>query len=179
MKHLITALSLGVITWSAQAATYQSVQPQTSRIAFTYHQMGVAMQGQFKRFKAQIHLDTQRPSAAQGSLDIDLASIDTGSAEANTEVVGKDWFNTAQHPQARFVLQSLQDQGAGRYLATGQLRIKDHTRTLQASMRLSPQGLLDGQLVIRRADFGVGVGMWSAFDIVANDITVQFTLQLK
>ena len=179
MKHIFTALSLSVAALSAHATVYQSVAPQASAIQFSYGQMGVAMQGQFKRFDAQVLLDTQKPEAAQGSLSIDLASIDTGSAEADDEVVGKAWFNVKAYPKATFTLQSLQAKGPGQYLASGQLSIKGKTHTLNAPLTLSPKGLLSGNLVIKRADYGIGEGMWSAFDVVANEITVQFTLQLN
>lgn len=46
-------------------------------------------------------------------------------------------------------------------------------------LKLSPQGLLTGSFVLRRADFGIGEGMWSKFDVVANEITVNLALELK
>lgn len=180
MKRLITPLALLMgLSLGAQAAPYGGIDPAASRIQFNYAQMGVSMSGEFKRFAAQLTLDPSAPEQAQGQLNIDLASIDTGSSEANQEVVGPAWFHTAAHPQAQFVLSRLTPQGPGRFQAQGQLRIKGQTRALQAPVQLSPEGLLRGELVIQRADFGIGEGMWSAFDIVANPVTVQFTLQLK
>jgi polyisoprenoid-binding protein YceI len=35
-------------------------------------------------------------------------------------------------------------------------------------------GVFAGQFTIRRGDFAIGEGAWSAFDIVANDVTVKF-----
>jgi len=61
--------------------------------------MGVGMDGQFKKFSAQLHFDPSQAGKASGRLDIDLASIDTGSSEADDEVVGKAWFNVAAYPK--------------------------------------------------------------------------------
>ena len=39
---------------------------------------------------------------ASAKLDIDLASVDAGSPDANNEVVGKAWFNLKAFPTASF-----------------------------------------------------------------------------
>ena len=180
MKNLFTTLTLStIVLGSAQAASYQAVVPEKSAITFSYKQMGVAMDGKFKKFNAQVSLDTAKLDKAKGSIDIDLASIDTGSSEADQEVVGKSWFNVAAHPKASFVLKGLKSTGANQYEATGQLSIKGQTRELHAPLKLSPQGALTGSFVLKRADFGIGEGMWAKFDVVANEITVNFNLNLK
>jgi polyisoprenoid-binding protein YceI len=61
----------------------------------------------------------------------------------------------------------------------GQLSIKGQTRELIAPVTLSTQGVLTGSFVLKRADFGIGEGMWAKFDVVANEITVHFNLSLK
>ena len=59
MKQLIITLALGAAALgNAQAATYQAVVPEKSSITFSYKQMGVAMDGKFKKFSAQVGLDT-------------------------------------------------------------------------------------------------------------------------
>jgi len=180
MKYLITTLTLSAMALSsAHAATYQAVVPEKSAITFSYKQMGVAMDGKFKKFSAQVGLDTAKLDKAKGSIDIDLASIDTGSSEADQEVVGKSWFNVAAHPKASFVLKGLKSTGANQYEAVGQLTIKGQTRELHAPLKLSPQGALTGSFVLKRADYGIGEGMWAKFDVVANEITVNFNLNLK
>lgn len=178
LAHTLLVLAAAA-SFSAQAAFYQNVVPEQSAITFSYRQMGVAMDGQFKKFQAQVQLDTAKPAQAQGSLEIDLASIDTGSGEADQEVVGKSWFHVAAHPKARFVLKGLKPTGAQRYEAQGQLTLKGQTRPITVPLELSPQGVLQGRLVLQRADYGIGEGLWSKFDVVANDITVQFQLKLK
>ena len=180
MKNLITTLVLGAAALgSAHAVTYQAAVPEKSAITFSYKQMGVAMDGKFKKFSAQVNLDTAKLDKAKGTIDIDLASIDTGSSEADQEVVGKAWFNVAAHPKASFVLKALKPAGTNQYEALGQLTIKGQTRDLKAPVKLSPQGQLTGSFVLRRADFSIGEGMWAKFDVVANEITVNFNLNLK
>jgi len=45
--------------------------------------------------------------------------------------------------------------------------------------QLTPQGVLTGSFDLKRADYKIGEGIWSKFDVVANDITVKFNLNLK
>ena len=180
MKYTLAVTTLvAALLGSAQAATFQSVVPEKSTITFSYRQMGVAMDGKFKKFSAQVGLDTAKLDKAKGNIEIDLASIDTGSSEADQEVVSKSWFNVAAHPKASFVLKQLKATGANQYEAKGQLTLKGQTRELTAPVKLTPQGQLSGSFVMKRADFGIGEGMWAKFDVVANEITVNFNLNLK
>lgn len=176
-KHLFLALAASLSF--AHAATFQAIVPEKSSVTFSYKQMGVAMDGKFRKFASQLSLDPAKPAQAKARLDIDLASIDTGSAEADQEVVGKSWFHVAAHPKASFVLHSLKPTGAQQYEAQGQLTLKGQTREVRAPVKLTPQGQLSGSFVMRRADYGIGEGMWAKFDVVANDITVNFNLNLK
>jgi hypothetical protein len=36
--------------------------------------------------------------------------------------------------------------------------------------------VLTGSFILQRADYAIGEGMWSKFDVVANDIQVSFHL---
>jgi polyisoprenoid-binding protein YceI len=173
------AVWLAAMPFTAQAVEYRQLQVPASSVTFRYQQMGVAMDGRFKKFNAQVSFDPAQLAKAQGRIDIDLASIDTGSPEADQEVVGKPWFHVAAYPKATFVLKSLQAIGPGKYEALGSLSIKGQTRELRAPLTLTPQGQLSGSFLLRRGDFGIGEGMWAKFDVVANEITVNFKLQLQ
>ena len=164
---------------AAQAATYRGVVPAQSSITFQYRQMGVVMDGRFKTFSAQAALDTATPAAARGRIDIDVAGIDTGIPEADQEALGKVWFNAAAFPKASFVLQSLKPVATGRYEGTGTLTVKGRAKELRLPVAFSPQGVLTGSFVMRRADHAIGEGMWARSDVVADEVTVSFKLQLR
>jgi polyisoprenoid-binding protein YceI len=67
MKRLAIALAC-VLPFAAQAVEYTQVQAEKSAIAFTYKQMGVAVDGRFRRFSSHLSFDPARPAAAKGSL---------------------------------------------------------------------------------------------------------------
>ncbi len=181
MKPLILALTLAAtLPLTAHAVEYNQVQLDKSAINFAYKQMNVAMDGKFKKFSAQLSFDPAKPAAAKTTIDVDLASIDAGSSDADQEVAGKQWFNTKSFPTAQFVSSSFKALGNNRFEVAGKLTIKGKTQDVVAPVSYSAQGntgVFDGSFTIRRGDFTIGEGPWAAFDVVANDIQIKFHIQ--
>jgi polyisoprenoid-binding protein YceI len=178
MKIAIAALALMAVA-PAHAEEYNAIQADKSSVAFVYRQMNVPVEGRFGKFAAQLKFDPAKPAAASAAIDIDLASIDAGSAEANDEVAGKLWFNTKAHPTARFAATSFRALGGNRYEAVGKLTIKGRTQDAVAPFAFTPQGragIAEGALTIRRADFAIGEGIWADFGTVANEVQIKFKL---
>ena len=173
---LIAALACAT---AAHAVEFNQVQADKSQITFAYQQMGVAMDGSFKKFASQLRFDPARPQAATATIDVDLASIDTGSSEGDSEVATKTWFDTKAFPRARFESGSVKALGGNKYEVAGKLTIKGKTVDVVVPATFTAQGktgVFEGRLTIRRGDFSIGEGAWKAFDIVANDVVIQFRL---
>lgn len=173
---LFSALSLAT---AAHAVEYTQVQPDKSQITFAYQQMGVAMQGAFKKFTGQLRFDPAAPAAAKSTIEVELASVDTGSSEGDTEVATKTWFDTKAFPRARFESSSVKALDGNKYEVAGKLTIKGKTLDVVVPATFAAQGktgVFEGRLTIRRGDFSIGEGAWKAFDIVANDVVIQFRL---
>ena len=178
MKKILFALALAT-TFSAQAVEYTQVQTDKSTIHFTYKQMGVAVDGQFRKFASQITFDPAKPSAAKATFEVELASVDTGAPEGDQEVAGKPWFNTRAFPIAKFVSGTVKPLGGNKVEVAGQLTIKGKTQDVVVPATFTPQGnsgVFDGSFTIRRADFSIGEGSWAKFDIVANDVVIKFRI---
>lgn len=180
MKHLAPLLAaLCLMPLTATAIEYKQLVADKSTVQFGYKQMGVAMNGHFSRFSAELSVDPEQPAKARARLDIDLASIDTGSPEANQEVAGKLWFNTKAYPSASFIASSIKRVSTNRFEVAGKLTIKGRSLDIVAPASFSSQGVLgvfDGSFSFKRSDFAIGEGPWAAFDAVANDIQVKFHL---
>ena len=178
LKTLL-ALSVSALALQAHAAPYQAIVPAKSSVTFSYKQMGVAMDGRFKKFAAQVNFDPTKAEQAKASFEVDLASVDAGSSEADDEVVTKSWFNATAFPKASFVAKQIKQTAPNQYEVQGTLSIKGLTRDVKFPMRHTPQGkdgLLTGGFTLKRADYSIGEGMWAKFDVVANDIQVNFSL---
>ncbi|GAB4062202.1 YceI family protein [Uliginosibacterium sediminicola] len=180
MKLHSAALALGLlVSLSAGAAEYSQLLADKSALGFTYKQMNVPVEGSFKRFKAQLAFDPAQPAKASAAFDIEVASIDVGSAEGNGEVGGKLWFNTAAFPTARFVSSAVKPLGNSRFEVAGKLSIKGRTQDVVAPVSFKQDGangVFEGVLPIKRADFGIGEGMWADFGTVANEVQIRFRL---
>ena len=178
-QTLMLAVGLLLGSQAIQAAPYQSVQLDKSTLSFTYRQMGVPMEGRFKKFSAQLNFDPLKPQQAKVSLDIDMTQIDAGSAEADQEAKSKGWFNAAGFPKASFTVQQIKASGPNQYEVSGQLHLKGQTREVKFPLKhgaQGTQGLLSGEFTIRRGDFAIGEGMWSKFDTIANEVQIRFQL---
>jgi polyisoprenoid-binding protein YceI len=177
-KHWIASLAL-LATPAAHAVEYRTVLPAQSSIGFEFVQMGVKIPGGFKRFATQMNFDPARPETARATIEIDLASIDAGSPEADEESAGKLWFNRSAFPKARFVSSKISALGENRYEMRGTLTIKGKSRELVVPVRYTPgkdTARFDGGFVLKRLDFGIGEGMWADVGTVANEINVKFSI---
>ena len=184
MKYThFAALAAGlVLVTSSTAAPFQGVQLDKSSITFRYKQMGVSMDGKFGKFASTLSFDPAKPEQASATIDIDLASIDTGSGEGDDEVVGKPWFHTAAFPKAVFVLKQMKTTAPNAYEASGTLSIKGRARELKFPVKYLAQGAkgqLSASFTLARADFAIGEGVWSKFDVIANDVLVNFQLTVQ
>lgn len=164
---------------TAQAAEYNQLQPAQSALTFGYKQMGVAMDGKFNKFSAQISFDPARLENARAKIDVYLASIDTGSTDADMEVAGKLWFDAKNYPLASFVSTGIRRLAGNRYQASGKLTIKGRTLEVTAPVTFHPdgsKGVFDGSFNIRRSNYAIGIGEWADLSTVADDIQIVFHL---
>jgi polyisoprenoid-binding protein YceI len=170
-------LGLMLMAGHVSALEFKQVQTNESTITFGYKQMNVPLDGKFGKFTAQISFDPAKAAQAKARIDIDVASIDTGSAEANEEVVGKLWFNAKVFPTASFVSTDIKALGGNHYQASGKLSIKGKTLdvvtpvTFQAN---GTHGTLEGMFTIKRLDFAIGEGEWTDVSTVADEIQIKF-----
>ncbi len=178
-RHSLVLGALATALSSAQAIEFNQLQPAKSALAFVSKQMNVPVEGQFKSFRSKLAFDPAKPAAAKAELEIDLASIDAGSKDANDEVASKAWFDTKAFPVAKFVSTSFKPLGGNRFEVSGKMTIKGRTQDLTTPVTLRQEGnsaTFEGSLVLKRADYAIGEGMWADFGTVANEVQVRFRL---
>ncbi len=167
---------------SALATEFNQLQANQSSMSFGYRQMGVPMEGKFAKFNAQLTFDPDKLAHAQAKIDVYLASIDTGSSDANEEVSGKLWFNSKSYPLASFVSSSVKAMGGNQYQAMGKLTIKGRTLEVIAPFTFNPSGnqaRFDGTFSINRLPYGIGEGEWTDLATVANEVAIKFHLTVS
>ncbi|WP_298235688.1 YceI family protein [uncultured Azohydromonas sp.] len=166
---------------ATSAAPAQLVAAQ-SEVAFTSRQMGVPVDGRFRRFEAQVQFDPKKPETARIALKVDLASITMGAPESEAEVVKPEWFNTAKFPQATFTSTAVKALGGNRYEVAGQFALKGITRDIVVPVTLAAAGantVATGGFTLKRLEHRIGEGEWADTSMVANDVAVKFKLTLS
>lgn len=178
---LIGSLGLSA-SLSANAKNYQTLDTQNSEIGFQYSQMGVKLDGQFRQFEGELNFDPEALDQSKVVLKVALDSVDTGSEEADDELQDVRWFDIDAHPQAVFSSKSFRAVSAQQYEVQGTLQIKGREQPITVMATMAPEGdkaTFSGAFDIKRGDFSIGEGSWSSYDIVANEITVNFKIDAK
>lgn len=172
MTKFLSALLLAAALAPAHAATLQA---DKSDLSFTFKQMGVPVDGKFKKFDAQLDFDPKKPEAGKIAFTVDLGSVSLGDPSFDHELAGAPWFDTKRNGKATFVSSGIKSTGPGKYDVAGKLTIKGAVRDVVVPITLS-NGVAAGSVPIKRLDFKIGDGEWADTSVVANDVTVKFKL---
>ncbi|MBC8056987.1 MAG: YceI family protein [Rhizobiales bacterium] len=175
---LAAALLVGTAT---PALADPTLVPAQSEIAFTSKQMGVPVDGKFRKFDAKVAFDPKRPETAKIAFTIDLASASLGAPETEAELAKPDWFNTKMFPQATFQSTGAKALGGGRFEVSGKLAIKSATRDVVVPVTLAQTAgntTASGSFEIKRLDFKIGDGDWKDTSMVADPVQIKFKLVL-
>ncbi|MFZ2299337.1 MAG: YceI family protein [Aquabacterium sp.] len=178
----LSARALSAAGWglSAQAAG-QTLVPAQSEVTFVAKQLGVPLQGRFKRFQAQTTFDPKSPATSKIAFELDLGSVSL-NADADAELPKAEWFNVPKFPKATFQSTAIKALGGGKFQVSGKLAIKGQARDLVVPVTLTQaKGLstATGAFTLKRLDYRIGEGDWTDTSIVANDVQVQFKLVLQ
>jgi polyisoprenoid-binding protein YceI len=173
MKRLLIPLLLATGALAAQAAA--TLQPEKSDLGFTFKQMGVPVDGKFKKFEAQLDFDAKKPEAGKIAFTVDLGSVSLGDPSFDAELAKTPWFDTKRNGKATFVSTGIKPTGPGKYDVAGKLTIKGAARDVVVPITLAA-GVASGSVAIKRLDFKIGDGEWADTSMVANDVTVKFKL---
>src|SRR6202165_2081189 len=107
--------SLGMMLLAAGQAGAQGVLIDKSGIRFISRQMGVNVEGRFRRWKANIVFVPKDLERSKADFDIELGSIDLASDESETEIKRPLWFDTAKFPAAHFASYARRNIGGGKF----------------------------------------------------------------
>lgn len=181
MKLAALLMCASWVLAAAPASAQQALVAAQSEIRFTSRQMGVPVEGRFKRFDAQIAFDPAQPAAAKIAMEVDLTSVSLGMAESEAELAKPEWFATRQFPKASFNSTAVTPVAPGRYVVAGKLAIKGRSRDIVVPVELTASGgrtSATGAFALKRLDFRIGDGDWKDTSLVADEVQVAFRLIL-
>jgi polyisoprenoid-binding protein YceI len=160
-----------------------------TRIGFVARHMGLSkVRGQFTSFRGEVEGDPTDITSAKARLEVDMASVDSGSPDRDAHLRSADFFDVESFPTMTFVTTSIQPDG-DRYRVIGDLTIKGHTHPVELSYEHGGDlkdpfgnrkigGSLSGQ--IKRSDWGLvwNVPLDGSGWLVSDDVKLEIDLQV-
>ncbi|MFF1925918.1 YceI family protein [Streptomyces sp. NPDC058221] len=146
-----------------------TIDPAHSSIGFTVrHAMVTNVRGSFGEHEGSLKLDGSNPAGSAASIDVKIASVDTGIADRDGHLVSGDFFDAEKFPLMTFRSTAAEQLGGDKYRVTGDLTIKDVTRPLAIDLEFNGSATdvygnervgFEGGADILRSDWGL---TWNA-----------------
>jgi polyisoprenoid-binding protein YceI len=163
----------------AQAPVFQ-VTPVSSKITF-HVKASVDLTGTFDKWDATLKFSS--PDVSTGVLDVQIqaASVDTGSGMKNGKLKSKDFFDVEQNPLITFHSTKGVQTGTHTFDVTGVFTIRGVSKpeTLKVTIdgKGTGSGTIKGTMAFDRKDYGMNSGI--PFIKIADRVEVNINLKVK
>ena len=189
MKHgfklLLASLLLTSLPAHAAPERYSFDKEHTTVLFFINHLGFSDTIGKFTDFDGKLVLDEAAPEQSTLDVSIKTASVLTSSAPLDKKLQGKDWFNSAEFPEMRFVSKSVVKTGDKTADVSGDITILGVTKPIKFAVRLNKIGTrpitnqysagFNAEATLKRSDFGLSNGIPYVGDDVHILISTEFT----
>ncbi|MFE0193100.1 YceI family protein [Streptomyces sp. NPDC058989] len=146
-----------------------TIDPAHSSIGFTVrHAMVTNVRGAFGEYEGALSLDGADPARSTASLDVKIASIDTGIADRDGHLRSADFFDAETFPLMTFRSTAAERVAGDRYRITGDLTLRDVTKPLTIDLEFNGSATdvygaervgFEGSAEILRSEWGL---TWNA-----------------
>jgi len=193
MKKSLKVLSLivfGIVSIAAvnSAFTPWTVDKAHSNINFEVRHFFTPVDGTFSNYTANVVFDPANLKESMIDVEIMINSIDTKNERRNGHLKTADFFNAEKYPTMTFKSTKIVSSGDNKFVAHGDLTIKDVTKKIEMPFTLL--GVMDhprggkvagiaSEFTIMRNDYKVGTGDWVSDAVVGNEVTVKLNLELN
>lgn len=170
-------------------STYK-IDPAHSEITFKVkHLMITNVTGNFTKFDATMESSAPDFTDAKINFDADVASISTNNEQRDGHLKSEDFFAAEKFPKLSFVSKSFTKKSDNEYKLTGDLTIRDVTKTVDLDVEYGgsttdPYGQnkagfeLSGK--INRKEFGLGWGAVTEAGgvVVSDEVRLHMAVQM-
>jgi len=177
-----------IATLPAELTGDYTLDPVHTRIGFVArHAMVTKVRGSFNEFEGSVHLDAANPSASTAELTIQVASVDTRNSQRDDHLRTNDFFDAPNFPLITFKSTSVEQLNAENYRLTGDLTIKDVTKSVTVNWEFTglatdPWGIqragFEGTTTLNRSDYGVSfnAALEAGGVLVSDKVTLEFDI---
>ncbi len=100
-----------------------------SHVGFSVrHMMVSTVRGRFTQYRSKAKLNLADFTLSTFEGEVDVSSIDTGSAQRDDHLRASDLFDVARYPKIRFKSTRITVKGEGEYVVNGELTLRGVTR---------------------------------------------------
>jgi polyisoprenoid-binding protein YceI len=146
------------------------LDPYHTQVEFSAKHLGMmTVRGNFDEVSATADIDPDRPEAASVEVTISTASIRTNNGIRDNDLRSSNFLEVDKFPVITFKSTSVEPSGPDRYTLTGDLTIKDTTRTVALQVtrygEFNDPGMMGHRIAygatskINRRDFGLRFNM--------------------
>jgi cytochrome b561 len=153
-----------------------------SAIRYSGVHIGAPFEGAFSRWRADIRFDPDNLEASRVSVIIETASASDGDTLHDETLPGREWFDVANHAQARFEASRFSRRADGGYEARGTLTLKGQALPVTLPFTLAISGeraVMDGALEIDRGEADLGQGSDPDGEFVSRTIGVSVHVEAR
>ena len=155
---------------------------KSSTLGFSATWAADTIEGQFKRWTADILFSPDALDRSKLTVSIDMGSAATGDDQRDSSLPSGDFFDTAAHPKATFTASKFRKTGEGKFVADGTLDLRGVKKPLSLPFSLKIDGdtaTARGVTTLDRTAFGVGQGEWASTDQIGGKVKVSFAISAK
>jgi polyisoprenoid-binding protein YceI len=154
------------------------VTPVESSIKFNV-KASVALEGTFEKWDAKLTFASPDVTTAKLEIDIQAASVNTGSGMKNNKLKGKDFFYVQENPLITFVSKKVAQTGPTTFEVEGDFTIRGVTKPekllLTVTGKGTGEGTIQGTMAFDRKDYGMDKGI--PFIKIADRVEVAVDLK--
>jgi polyisoprenoid-binding protein YceI len=163
----------------AQVPVYE-VTPVESTIKFGV-QSSVPIKGSFDKWRASLKFSSTDVRSAVLEIEIQAASVETGSGMKNNKLKGKDFFDVKNSPMITFKSTKVVQTGPKTFEIEGDFTIRGVTKseklTVTDNGKGTPSGSIAGTMAFDRKEYGMNSNI--PFIKIANRVEVNVDLKWK
>ncbi len=187
---ILSIVLLGAMTIAAAKliSTPWSIDKSHSSVSFEVRHFFTPVLGAFNDYTADIKFDPDNLGESMLNVEIMVGGIDTKNERRDGHLKTADFFNAEKFPKITFESDKIESKGNNKFVAHGELTIKDVTKKIEMPFTLL--GVMDhprggkvagiaSEFMIKRNDYGVGTGDWVSDAVIGNEVTVKLNMELR
>lgn len=168
-------MKISAIIFGLLLTTNWAVDTAKAKVGFSVKGPFGTVNGTFSGLEAVIQFDPNNLAGSSIRATIDAKTVNSGVGLRNHHLRSEEqYLNTDKYPRISYKSSKIEKTGAG-YKATGELTIKDVTKSVEIPFTFAPNGnagVFKGSFTFKREDFNIGKSGGSIGDMITITLDV-------